>query len=168
MQSLLKKCLAFSIQLSYKLFQEIFFLRSLMSWSRDDPNRSSGRTSSAKKRSRSWLSMLFRYGFIWLIARNSNGNVVKYVGGLLWYQLRCFLSTKNFKKYILISCIMILKGRMSRIETAMTRWLVYVQMHLLMPLDYRVFTPILVLDYKFYRPTKQNTFFWMMFFPVCY
>ena len=39
---------------------------------------------------------------------------------------------------------MILKGRMSRIETAMTRWLVYVQMHLLMPLDYRVFTPILV------------------------
>jgi hypothetical protein len=34
----------------------------------------------------------------------------------------------------------------------MTRWLVYVQMHLLMPLDYRVFTPILVLDYKFCGP----------------
>ena len=32
---------------------------------------------------------------------------------------------------------------MSRIETAMTRWLVYVQMHLLLPFDYRVFTPIL-------------------------
>ena len=25
----------------------------------------------------------------------------------------------------------------------MTRWIVYVQMHLLLPLDYRVFTPIL-------------------------
>ena len=32
---------------------------------------------------------------------------------------------------------------MSRVETAMTRWLVYVQLHLHLPFDYRVFTPIL-------------------------
>ena len=32
---------------------------------------------------------------------------------------------------------------MSRLETAMTRWIVYCQIHTILPLDFRVFTPVL-------------------------
>ena len=35
------------------------------------------------------------------------------------------------------------QGRMNRLETAMTRWLVYCQIHSILPLDHRVFNPIL-------------------------
>lgn len=35
------------------------------------------------------------------------------------------------------------QGKMSRDETALIRWLVYCQTHFILPLDYRVFTPIL-------------------------
>ena len=35
------------------------------------------------------------------------------------------------------------QGRMSRVDTAMSRWLVYAQTHALLPLDLRVFPPIL-------------------------
>ena len=35
------------------------------------------------------------------------------------------------------------QGRMSRLATAMTRWIVYTQIHAILPLDYRVFNPIL-------------------------
>ena len=39
--------------------------------------------------------------------------------------------------------LLILQGRMSRVDTAMSRWLVYAQTHALLPLDLRVFPPIL-------------------------
>lgn len=32
---------------------------------------------------------------------------------------------------------------MSRLETAMTRWIVYCQIHTILPLDFRVFSPVL-------------------------
>ena len=32
---------------------------------------------------------------------------------------------------------------MSRLETALTRWTVYCQIHTILPLDFRVFNPIL-------------------------
>lgn len=35
------------------------------------------------------------------------------------------------------------QGRMSRLETAASRWQVYCMTHAILPLDYRVFTPIL-------------------------
>lgn len=35
------------------------------------------------------------------------------------------------------------QGRMSRDETALARWIVYCQTHAVLPLDHRVFTPIL-------------------------
>ena len=36
-----------------------------------------------------------------------------------------------------------IQGRMNRFQTAMIRWLVYCDIHNILPLDYRVFTPIL-------------------------
>ena len=36
-----------------------------------------------------------------------------------------------------------IQGRMDRFQTAMIRWLVYCEIHNILPLDYRVFTPIL-------------------------
>ena len=36
-----------------------------------------------------------------------------------------------------------IQGRMNRFQTAMIRWLVYCEIHNILPLDYRVFAPIL-------------------------
>ena len=45
--------------------------------------------------------------------------------------------------FFLLYIFFFLQGRMSRVDTAMSRWLVYAQTHGLLPLDLRVFPPIL-------------------------
>ena len=47
------------------------------------------------------------------------------------------------KEALLILTPHAIQGRMNRFETAMIRWLVYCEIHNILPLDYRVFTPIL-------------------------
>ena len=46
-----------------------------------------------------------------------------------------------------------IQSRMSRVDTALTRLLVYTQMHLVLPLDCRVFIPILE---KLRKPVLAN------------
>ena len=47
------------------------------------------------------------------------------------------------KEALLILSQHAIQGRMNRFQTAMIRWLVYCEIHNILPLDYRVFTPIL-------------------------
>ena len=47
------------------------------------------------------------------------------------------------KEALLILTQHAIQGRMNRFQTAMIRWLVYCEIHNILPLDYRVFTPIL-------------------------